>query len=80
MDPKNKYTVMQNAQYDLDAAEWSSDNRDPVVGSFDKHNNWADYDNFLFKGIDTTQKIALDFGCGPGDSHGSWIFFRARKP
>lgn len=66
MDPKNKYTAMQQNQYDQEASHWSLEWRDPVVGSFDLHNNWKDYDEFLFKSIDTTDKIALDFGCGPG--------------
>lgn len=66
MNKNNKYTKMQQQQYDSDASFWSIDNRDPVVGSFDKHNNWIDYDIFLFKNIDTKNKIALDFGCGPG--------------
>lgn len=66
MDPKNKYTTMQQAQYDEHALEWTVQNRDAVVGSFDAHNSWADYDIYLFKNIDTKDKIALDFACGPG--------------
>jgi ubiquinone/menaquinone biosynthesis C-methylase UbiE len=66
MDPQNKYTVMQQHQYDDEANAWKLDNKDPVVGSFDQHNSWLDYDTFLFKGIDTSSKVALDFGCGPG--------------
>jgi len=65
-DSDNAYTKMQQRQYDLEAANWSVQNRDPVVGSFDAHNAWSDYDNFLFKGIATTDKLALDFACGPG--------------
>jgi len=66
MDIKNKYTKMQQNHYDAQAKLWDINNRDPVVGSFDKHNAWSDYDIFLFKDIDTSGKIALDFGCGPG--------------
>jgi ubiquinone/menaquinone biosynthesis C-methylase UbiE len=66
MDPKNKYTVMQQNQYDYEASAWSLTNKDPVVGSFDLHNQWIDYDVYLFKSIDTNGKTALDFGCGPG--------------
>jgi len=61
----NKYTVMQQTQYDLEASKWTLDNRDAVVGAFDEHNSWKDYDNYLFKDINTKNKIALDFGCGP---------------
>jgi ubiquinone/menaquinone biosynthesis C-methylase UbiE len=63
---QDKYSEMQKRFYDSDASNWSITNRDPVVGSFDYHNNWADYDNFLFKDINTQDKIALEFGCGPG--------------
>jgi SAM-dependent methyltransferase len=62
----NDYLNMQNTYYDQEASKWSLENRDPVVGSYDDHNAWADYDEFLFKDIDTTGKIALDYGCGPG--------------
>lgn len=66
MDPDNKYSKMQQRQYNGDASVWSVDHRDPVVGSFDQHNIWEDYDNFLFKSVITQDKVALDFGCGPG--------------
>lgn len=66
MNPNNKYTKMQQSQYDNEASVWTLDNRDPVVGSFDAHNNWKDYDDYLFKSVETTGKVALDFGCGPG--------------
>jgi len=63
----NKYTNMQKNQYESDASHWSLENRDPVVGGFDLHNNWADYDEFLFKDIANLEtKVELDFGCGPG--------------
>ena len=63
----NKYTDMQKNQYEDDASRWSIENRDPVVGGFDLHNNWADYSEFLFKDITNLEaKVGLDFGCGPG--------------
>jgi SAM-dependent methyltransferase len=40
--------------------------KDIVVGSFDQHNAWPDYDEYLFKDIDTDGLIALEYGCGPG--------------
>jgi len=62
----NIYTEMQKNQYENDAANWALDNRDPVVGSFDAHNQWDDYE-LLFKDISNTEnKVMLDFGCGPG--------------
>ena len=62
----NKYSKMQKDHYDHMAGSWTIENRDHVVGPFDHHNNWVDYDNFLFKDIDTSNKLALEFGCGPG--------------
>jgi len=62
----NKYTMMQKKVYDYDSENWNINNRDPVVGTFDAHNNWDDYE-FLFKDIENCEnKIVLDFGCGPG--------------
>lgn len=63
----NKYTLMQKTQYEALAKEWSLENRDPVVGSFDAHNNFDGYDEYLFQTckLDATE-TALDFACGPG--------------
>jgi ubiquinone/menaquinone biosynthesis C-methylase UbiE len=61
-----KYLDMERTQYDRDANSWSLTNRDPVVGSYDAHNRWADYDTELFKGVHTVGKDALEYGCGPG--------------
>jgi len=63
---KNDYLAMQNSYYDEYASQWSLDFRDPVVGSYDAHNNWSDYDTFLFKDFDTKGLVALEYGCGPG--------------
>ena len=63
---KQDYLNMQNKYYDKYAAVWDLNHRDPVVGSYDGHNKWSDYDTYLFKDFDTTDLIALDYGCGPG--------------
>ena len=63
---KQDYLNMQNKYYDQYAAVWSLQFKDPVVGSYDAHNDWKDYDTHLFKDFDTTNMIALDYGCGPG--------------
>lgn len=63
---KEKYLQMQKNYYDADAARWSLENKNPVVGSYHKHNQWADYDTHLFKNFDTTGLVALEYGCGPG--------------
>ena len=63
---KQDYLNMQNKYYDKYAAIWSLQFKDPVVGSYDAHNYWEDYNTYLFKDFDTTDMIALDYGCGPG--------------
>ena len=63
---KEKYLEMQRSQYNDEASKWSLKRRDPVVGSYDRHNAWSDYDKFLFKGIQTNNMTALEYGCGPG--------------
>lgn len=55
---------MQKRHYEQQASQWNLNNRDPVVGSFDLHNRWPDYDLYLFPY--TTYGHALDFACGPG--------------
>jgi ubiquinone/menaquinone biosynthesis C-methylase UbiE len=66
MSTKEAYLNMQKRQYNNDAQSWNLSNRNPVVGSYDEHNAWADYDVFLFKDFDTSDKVAIEYGCGPG--------------
>jgi len=66
IESNNKYTQMQLNQYNELANQWSEENRNPVVGTFDLHNQWTDYE-ILFERISGARsKVALDFGCGPG--------------
>lgn len=65
MANKNDYLNMQNAHYEQYAKAWTLEFRDPVVGSYDAHNKWKDYDTYLFKDFDTTNLVALEYGCGP---------------
>lgn len=60
------YLQMQLESYNSKASKWSLDRRSPVVGSYDRHNAWEEYETYLFKNIDTTNMIALDYGSGPG--------------
>jgi hypothetical protein len=62
----NKYLDMQRSQYNAEASRWSDSNRDPVVGSYNQHNSFDDYNTYLFKDFDTTKLVALEYGCGPG--------------
>lgn len=61
-----KYLQMQRSQYDIDASNWNLNNLDPVVGTYVLHNNFGDYDLYLFPKLDFSQQIALEYGCGPG--------------
>lgn len=69
MADKNDYRDMQYNQYNNEAKGWALDTnttRDKVVGWWDDHNAWGDYE-LLFRDIpDQSSKIVLDFGCGPG--------------
>jgi SAM-dependent methyltransferase len=71
MSSADDYTKMQEDYYESEAARWTPENRDPVVGSFDAHNEWADY-GIMFDGLDTKKMDALDFGCGPGRAIKLW--------
>lgn len=62
----NKYTQMQVNQYNALASGWSESNRDPVVGSFDGHNNWPDYENLFINLENQSELIGIDWACGPG--------------
>jgi len=62
----DNYLRMQERSYDKMAAKWSLLNRNPVVGVYDAHNEWSDYDEFLFKGFETANLVALEYGAGPG--------------
>jgi len=65
---EDKYLKMQRDYYETQAGLWamSQKKKDHVVGSYDAHNAWADYDEFLFKDFDTKRLVALEYGCGPG--------------
>lgn len=62
----NRYTQMQLKQYNHEASQWSETNRNWVVGSFDGHNHWQDYENLFQRFTNESEMIGLDFGCGPG--------------
>ncbi|MFA5490699.1 MAG: class I SAM-dependent methyltransferase [Candidimonas sp.] len=60
-----KYLSMQKKFYDEAASKWSLNNKNPVVGSYNAHNLWKDYDDYLFR-FNTSGMVALEYGCGPG--------------
>lgn len=63
-DLAEPFTKMQHDYYQQKAHGWSSKYRNPVVGSFDEHNEASCYDVML-EGFDTASMKMLDFGCGP---------------
>ena len=66
--PDNVYTKMQKLYYEEAAATGDGVEVDNVVGSFDQHNTWWDYE-FLFcrlGGFPLHECKVLDFACGPG--------------
>jgi len=62
----NQYTQMQKNHYRPQAPMWNPNYRDPIVGSFDRHNDWKDYENLFVDIPNLRQRKCLDFGCGPG--------------
>ena len=65
-----RYVAMQKSTYELAATQSSYGDTitDHVVGSYDRHNEWRDYETHLMRCVDESfrSKLALDFGCGPG--------------
>ena len=57
---------MQLAYYDEFGKKWSLVEKDPVVGSYEKHNSWPHWEKLLFRDIETKKMLALEYGCGPG--------------
>ena len=66
MADESDYLAMQRRFYEDCASHWSLDHPNPVVGSYEAHNAWADYDTYLFKGFETRGLVALEYGAGPG--------------
>jgi SAM-dependent methyltransferase len=60
------YLLMQKNHYDNLAGQWSIQDKNPVVGSYFEHNDFEDYDKYLFPKIETKNMITLEYGCGPG--------------
>jgi SAM-dependent methyltransferase len=65
-----RYARFQRVFYDFQARRSSYDGVpcDHVVGSYEDHDHWPDYDAYLMRyvGPECRRKTALDFGCGPG--------------
>lgn len=66
MDNQNKYTQMQLNTYNYEASLWTEENRNLVVGPYDAHNEWLEYENLFLTLENQSELIGLDFACGPG--------------
>jgi SAM-dependent methyltransferase len=63
------YLAWVKSYFNWAATQWEwGVNADKVVGYIQEHNCWPDYYKYLFKGIETDDLVALDFGCGLGRS------------
>ena len=60
------YLQMQKDEYRLAASAWTPEKLDPLVGWWDFHNSFSDYDTKLFRNYNTIGMRALEYGCGPG--------------
>jgi ubiquinone/menaquinone biosynthesis C-methylase UbiE len=45
---------------------WNYNNKNSITEHSLQHDKHTDYDKYLFRNIDTKDKLALDFGCGTG--------------
>ena len=66
---KKRYAFFQKKMYDHMAGQPYplGDIHERVVGSFEKHNAWEDYEVYLMKYANAFKdKLALDFATGPG--------------
>lgn len=70
MADAKQYIDMQLNWYNHIASKSSYESErkhENVVGSYEAHDSWPDYDRFLMRGVDASyrDKLALDFACGP---------------
>lgn len=74
---ETRYLAMQREWYEQAThkakVQLGSIGQDDVVGSWEKHNDHPDYENYLFSWAFQRKFItALDFGCGPGRNIQRW--------
>lgn len=63
----------QSDFWDNISQSWSLQNKNPVVGWYDYHNAFKEYDTVLFRNIPLTGKeIVLEYGCGPARNIVKW--------
>ena len=74
---ENAYMQMQKDFYNRYAAQSKYEQevkQESIVGSYHKHDAWTDYDRYIMRHVDDSykQKLALEFGCGPGRNIVRW--------
>lgn len=72
MSTSDQYLKMQQQVYKHGAEKWKSGKYNAIVGNVDLHNASPLYDQYLFKGIDTANLVALEYGCGPARNIINW--------
>jgi SAM-dependent methyltransferase len=66
-DNSNKLEIgPQQGFWDALSNQWSEANKDVLVGWYEQHNQFEDYETVLWDGIEREGKSALEYGCGPG--------------
>ena len=63
----------QSDFWDNISKSWSLQNKNPVVGWYDYHNAFEEYDTVLFRDLPLTGKeVVLEYGCGPARNIIKW--------
>ena len=66
------YLDMQQQVYEKGAKKWLAGNADAIIGNHKVHTASPFYDEYLFKGLETSNLIALEYGCGPARNLINW--------
>ena len=71
------YVQMQKREYEtlagLGECKPGSITVDAVVGSWQQHDEWKDYEDYLMRYVPKNESwVALDYGCGPGRNIRRW--------
>jgi len=72
MSDSTQYLEMQQQIYAHGAEKWKQGKYNAIVGNVDLHNASPLYDEYLFKGMDTANLVALEYGCGPARNIINW--------
>lgn len=74
MSVSNEQFLQRQSDFWNDIAKtWSLQNRNPVVGWYNEHEAFKEYDTVLFRDIPLTgNEIVLEYGCGPARNLVRW--------